>query len=138
MPILCGGVCEDEAKIHGRRLKMGKTSINSWGYIKSMVRNYPRWKKIEGLQGVRKCERDAVEAAVAITERMPDGADRLRLIELVYWKKSYKIAGAARKIPCSERTALQWHGDFIKLVGMNFRCESLIDREQKKKRIERT
>lgn len=112
---------------------MGKTSINSWGYIKSMVRNYPRWKKIEGLQGVRKCERDAVEAAVAITERMPDGADRLRLIRFVYWGKPCKISGAAREIPCSERTAIRWNGEFIRLVGQNFRCESLIDRGTKKK-----
>ena len=112
---------------------MGKTSIRSWGYIKSMVKNYPAWKRIENLQGVRRSERDAVEAAIEITRSMPDGQARLRLMELIYWRGSHKIAGASRKIPCSERTALQWHGEFIRLVGENFHCDSLIDRAPKKR-----
>lgn len=59
----------------------------------------------------------AVCKAIAITERYRDGKRRLTVIDLVLWKQSHTIAGAALQIPCSERLAVQWHGDFIRLVA---------------------
>lgn len=76
------------------------------------------------LPPTRQREYDAVRKAINITRRKPDGAARLKVIELVYWKKSHNIAGAALKIPCHEQTAKDYHRDFIYLVAD---CYGLLD-----------
>ena len=70
---------------------------------------------------------DAVSKALDHTERMPGGADRLKLIDLMYWQKRYKLHGAAMQIPCSFRTAIRWHSSFIRLVGFYY---GLLDEEE--------
>lgn len=68
---------------------------------------------------------DAVSQAVSLTRSLPDGSDRYRLIELMYWeKKSLPIKAAAMQIHVSEVTAKRWHGDFVHLVG---RCYGFKD-----------
>ena len=42
-----------------------------------------------------KAERAAVEEAIAETEQLIDGAERLRLIDLVLWKRTHTIQRAA-------------------------------------------
>lgn len=103
---------------------MSKPRYTWWGYAKSMIRRYPARKGKE-LSGIAMREYEAVKRAVEETAQMPDGQERLRVIDLVLWKQTHQIAGAAMVIPCSERTAAQWHGDFIRLVADNFHCESL-------------
>ncbi len=62
-------------------------------------------------------EYDAVHKAITITRRRPDGEARLKVIDLVYWKKTHNIAGAAQQVPCHEKTAKTYHRDFIYLVA---------------------
>jgi hypothetical protein len=86
-----------------------------------MIRNY----KGGGL--MTKSERAAVEEAIAETEQLVDGAkaaqgadhhaERLRLIDLVLWKRTHTLQGAAMAVYVSERTAQEWHRQFIRLVG---------------------
>lgn len=83
-----------------------------------MVRRYP--------DRVNENEHAAVTAAIAETERMTAGADRLRVADMVLRKGSHTLAGAALCIPCSERTAQRYHADFIRAVGKHFRCEGLL------------
>lgn len=59
---------------------------------------------------------EAVRDAVKETERYSNGRDRLKIIELVFWKRTHTLAGAALQIPVSERTAVRYHGDFIRAV----------------------
>ncbi len=82
-----------------------------WSYAKGMIRGYKG--------GVPLPEKDhaAVDAAVRDTEQMPDGAARLRMIELVLWKRTHTLQGAAMAVHVSERTAQEWHRQFIRLVG---------------------
>lgn len=87
-----------------------------WGHVKGMIRRYPA-RKEEELHGVALLEFQAVQEAVDETKRMSDGQQRLELIRMMFWPGMYRIPGAALRIPCSERTAAQWHGDFIKLVA---------------------
>ena len=83
-----------------------------WGpYAKWMIRSY----KGGGL--MTKDERAAVEAAVKETEQLADGGERLRLIDLVLWKRTHTLQGAALACYVSERTAQEWHRQFIRLVG---------------------
>lgn len=90
---------------------MSKPRYGWWPYAKWMIRSY----KGGGL--MTKDERSAVEAAVKETEQLADGGERLRLIDLVLWKRTHTLQGAALACYISERTAQEWHRQFIRLVG---------------------
>lgn len=98
---------------------MSKPHYGWWGYVKDMIRRYP-----DG--NVTPDEFSAVKSAVEITGRMPNGADRLKVIELVLWKGTHKVPGAALQVHCSERTAWRWQSAFIKETARNFNCNGLV------------
>lgn len=95
-----------------------------WGYAKAMARAYPGRVGKE-LDGTALAEFKAVEAAIEATRRRKDGEARMQLVEMVLFRQSYKVPGAAMQIPCSERTALRWHGDFIREIAAHFSCDGL-------------
>ena len=95
-----------------------------WGYAKAMARAYPGRVGKE-LDGTALAEFKAVEAAIESTSRRRDGEARMAVVNMVLIKGTHKIPGAAMMIPCSERTAVQWHGDFIREVAANFKCNGL-------------
>ena len=64
-----------------------------------------------------KDELAAVKDAIEETEQMIDGSERIRLIDLVLWKRTHTLQGAALACYVSERTAQEWHRQFIRLVG---------------------
>lgn len=97
---------------------MSRPRYDWWGYIKAVIRRYPILKS-KDVSGVAMREREAVQAAVEDTEGMRDGAERMKLIDMVFWKQTHTLAGAAMQIPCSERTAQEWHRQFIRLVAKN-------------------
>ena len=90
-----------------------------WGYAKDVIRRYPSMRG-KHLAGVAKREHDAVQAAIEQTQRMRGGHERLKIVDLVFWQCTHDLSGAALQVPCSERTAQQWHADFIKAVARNF------------------
>ena len=90
-----------------------------WGYVKDMLRRYPN-KNTES-------EKAAILKAIEETNKMDTGKDRLRVIELVYFKGTKTLAGAALDVHCSERQVLRYHGDFIRLVAKNFKCDNLFE-----------
>lgn len=62
-------------------------------------------------------EYDAVRQTIAITEHMKTGQERLRLIDMVFWKGSHTLNGTAMALNISYDTAIDYHGDFIMLVA---------------------
>jgi hypothetical protein len=62
-------------------------------------------------------ELDAVRDAIKTTERYVNGRDRLYVIDLVFWKRTHTLEGAAIRVPISRATAWRYHGDFIRLVA---------------------
>ena len=72
---------------------------------------------IRELPSTKQREYEAVRRAVETTERYVNGRDRLKVIDMVLWKRSHTLEGAALMVPCASRTAAQWHGDFIRLVA---------------------
>lgn len=90
-----------------------------WGYMKYIVRSYGA-SPGEAITELERREREAVRRAVDETFRAGSGRLRIELIEMVYWRKSHQLQGAAMKLGISERTALRWHGDFIKTVAAEF------------------
>lgn len=77
----------------------------------------------------------AIKAAIDETAQMETGQARLKLIELIYWKRHWKtIEGAAYEVGYSVQRAKEIHGEFIRLVAYYRR---LIPRENvpKKKNV---
>ena len=97
---------------------MSRPKYGWWGYAKHMIRRYP--------DQTNENETKAVAKAIAETERMYAGNDRLKIAKLVLMDGSHTLAGAALQIPVSERTAQRYHADFIRCVGKHFRCDSLM------------
>lgn len=62
-------------------------------------------------------EYEAVEAAIRETGRMSDGETRLTIIELVFWRQSHTLEGAAQRTHVSYRTARRKQNDFVRLVA---------------------
>ena len=62
-------------------------------------------------------EYEAVRRAIETTEHYNNGRDRLRIIKLVLWDGTHTLDGAALSVPCSERTAKRYHGEFIRMVA---------------------
>lgn len=61
---------------------------------------------------------DAVNRAVEITQLLPDGDLKIALIRFVYWGQGHRrVEDAPLVLPISRRTAIRWHGDFVRLVG---------------------
>lgn len=61
---------------------------------------------------------DAVTKAIEITRLMPTGSERIAMIRYMYWgRQSHRLKDAAIRVHVSDRTAKQWHGDFVRLVG---------------------
>ena len=62
-------------------------------------------------------EYDAIQAAIRETAMMQDGATRLAMIELVFWRQSHTLQGAAMQTHLSYRSAQRRQNAFIWLVG---------------------
>lgn len=62
---------------------------------------------------------EAVDNAIRKTKEMhpSDYKPRLSIIELVYFRGTHTIAGAAMKIGCHPNTAGIWQSEFIRLVA---------------------
>ena len=88
---------------------MSKPRNKWWQYVKNMLRAYPK--------NVTQGEQDAIESAIEATLELVDGKDRIKIIDLVFFKGGKSLAGAAMQVPCSIETAQKYHADFIRLVG---------------------
>ena len=69
------------------------------------------------LPGPKQRDFDAVRNAVAITERMKTGRERLKMVDMVFWKGSHTLSGAAMAINISYETAVEYHRDFIMVTA---------------------
>lgn len=69
------------------------------------------------LPACKQRELNAVRSAIMTTKNLPSGEDRLKMIDLVYWKQTHTLDGAAYKIHVHPQTAKNWNGDFIRTVG---------------------
>ena len=70
------------------------------------------------LPPAKQAEYDAVEKAIEQTKLLKTGRERLALIDMVYWKQSHTLEGAAFVLGYSYENAKRFHGDFLRLVGL--------------------
>lgn len=95
-----------------------RTNILWWGYAKRVAREYGLFQKTPEESYIRQFESEAVQRAIEKTKLLRDGEERLKLIDLVFFKQSHSLQGASIKCFISYETAVNWHGDFIRLVGV--------------------
>lgn len=62
-------------------------------------------------------EFEAVNAAVWVTSRYPNGKQRMEIIRLVYWKRSHTVDGAGEVVGYKEAQARRIHNAFVVLVA---------------------
>lgn len=93
-----------------------------WGYVKSFIRKYKFLKDMEPkeMTETEMREVDAVKAAVDATLKLNDGEIRIRLVDIIFWKRTHTLEGAAMILHISERTARRWHTEFIRTVAKEF------------------
>lgn len=60
---------------------------------------------------------DSVRLAIEQTKNMPDGEDRLRMVSMVFWKRSHTLGGAAMVLNVSFSTAKRWKKSFVNSVA---------------------
>lgn len=95
---------------------MSKPRYSWWGYIKAIIRQYPAIMDVE-VSGAAQREKEAVRAAIEATMGLEDGAERMQVIDMVFWRRTHTLEGAAMRVHVSDRTARRWHSEFILLVG---------------------
>ncbi len=76
-----------------------------------------------GLTRQQQRELEAVERAISNTSRGPDGKIRLKVVELVYFRDTHTIEGAAQQVHVCYNTAWKWTDTFVRLVGKNLGLE---------------
>lgn len=77
-------------------------------------------------------EYEAVLRAIRDTEQMPNGAARLKIIELVYWKRSHTLAGAGLAVGYSYEWAKRAQRRFIELVAENLELKEKSNHKSQK------
>jgi hypothetical protein len=78
------------------------------GYIRNILFQYP---------DVKETERKAVEGAIRETEGVPSGADTLKIIDMVFTRKTHTLDGAALAVGYSYRQARRLQTAFYKRVA---------------------
>lgn len=74
---------------------------------------------LRSLRPGRQAEHDAVTKAIEQTKRLPNGTERLKLIDMVFWKQSHTLDGASYALGYSYSRARQLQAEFLRLVGIN-------------------
>lgn len=97
---------------------MSKPRYGWWSYVKDMLRRYPNL--------TNENESEAIRKAIEKTESLVDGADRMSVIKMVFFKETHTLQGAALNVPCSYDTAKKWTQQFIRLVARCFECNGLL------------
>lgn len=70
------------------------------------------------LIGIEAREADAVRRAIDRTlADHVDGEQRVEFIDVMYWRRTRTLEGAAMDHNISDRTARRWHGEFIITVA---------------------
>lgn len=64
---------------------------------------------------------DAVRKAISTTGRYRNSKDRLKVIDLVYWKGTHDLHGAADQCHYSYESVQEWNAAFIELVDAYMR-----------------
>lgn len=95
-----------------------------WSYMQYCIRTFPSYGDDVTVLEAR--EKAAVEFAIHQTQRRKDGAQRLLMVDMVYWSRTHNVIEAAAALGVSYQTARRWSGDFIKATAWGFFGDQLL------------
>ena len=75
---------------------------------------------IRELPATKQREYEAVRRAIETLQNAPGGMDKLKVIELMYWKRSHTLDGAAMSVGYSYAEGRKLHRHFIYAVAQNY------------------
>ena len=107
-------------ELHQQSMTAQMTGMPGGGGVSRATENIA----VRELPYTRQREYEAVKRAVEITISLPNGSQRMKIIDLVYWKRSHTVEGAAMKAGYSPDRGKQLHGEFVRLVA---KCYGLMD-----------
>lgn len=87
-------------------------------YIREVLRDYPKiCEKLPEKRSKNEQRRfETVNALLETVDQMPDARSKRKIIEIVYFKKSHTLQGAALQISVGERTAQRWNAQIMDAV----------------------
>ena len=98
-------------------VKMSRPRYYWFGIVKTIIYQYPNKLDRGTIKGA---EADiCIKKALNETSAAKDGEERMRLIDMVFVRKTHKVYGAASEIHISESTAKRWIAEFVYLVAQN-------------------
>lgn len=80
------------------------------GYVRSILLHYPH---------VKRREQEAVELAITQTCGMDNGETIRAIVEMVFFRQSHTLDGAAQAVHYSYHAAKRMQRRFLELVGRN-------------------
>ena len=103
-------------ELHEQPITAKMSSVPGGGGVSRGTENIA----IRELPYTKQREYEAVRRAIEATKRLEGGDRRVMIIDLVYWKNSHTLAGAAMKAGYSYDRAKQLHRDFIVTVAKHY------------------
>lgn len=100
---------------------MSRPNHRWYGNVIRAIRYYPELNNAEQLSPREQEEREAVKTAIADIGRQRDGADVLKIVEMVDWGKTHTLDGAAFRLHMSGPTARRRRDRFVRAVARNMR-----------------
>lgn len=86
------------------------------GYILNVIRMYPKLKTIDTPSKKQVFWKSAVESAILETEKLPDGLERLKIIDLLFWRRTHTMDGVAIHLHLSYETVRRRRRSFLRMV----------------------
>ena len=98
---------------------MHRSRYNKWWYgdVLNDLKNLDHIKNDNTMQAT--IFLTAVKNAEKETLLLPNGEDRLKAVNMIYYKKTHSVHGAARALYVSYSTVKRWLSAFVVAVGYN-------------------
>lgn len=105
---------EEYEDLHSQSMAMDNSGMSGGHHVSRTTENIALRK----MAPMKQAEYDAVTKAVEITRLLPNGEDRVELIDRMYWRgKKLNIDQVIQQIHIADATGKRWHGAFIRLVA---------------------
>ncbi len=84
-------------------------------YIREVLRDYPKIRAKPMEKRTRNEQRrfESVERMLEQVDQLQGAMEKRQLIDLVYFKQSHTLCGAAVKLYISERTSVRWNREIM-------------------------
>lgn len=107
------GLKREYEELHKQSITASSSGMPSGGGVSRAVENIA----LRELPKPKQLDYDAVRLAREVTGIMRTGNDRIQLIDMVFWKGTHTLQGAAFALHISYETAVEYHRDFIMVTA---------------------